>query len=141
MARSVCANDPRTIDNRRADALGALARGEASLTCQCDEPACPARQSPTTGANGALVHVVANESTLAGVDNKPGYVERLGVIDADLTRRIAGAPRSPFLPKRKLTWELERSKHIRLARHAESMRRFAAEAERKYGMHRSREGP
>jgi hypothetical protein len=63
------------------------------------------------------------------------------VIDADLTHRIAGVPRSPFLPMREPRWEQERSEHIRLARHAESMRRFVAEAERRYGPHQLRAGP
>ena len=85
--------------------------------------------------------MIANASTLAGADNKPGFADRLGVIDADLTRRIAGVPRSPFLPKRHLTWEQKRTQHIRLARHAESMRKFAAEAERKYGLRKLRQGP
>ena len=38
MARSVCKGDPRTIDSRRADAVGALACGESALSCQCDAP-------------------------------------------------------------------------------------------------------
>lgn len=141
MARSVCTRDPRTADNRRADALGALARGDTALACQCDDPACPARRHAAGGPGGVLVHVIAHESTLAGKDDKPGFVERLGVIDADLTRRIAGAPRSPFLPKRPLTWEQQRSKHLRLARRAESMRRFCAEVERRYDPHRLGAGP
>ena len=82
--------------------------------------------------------MIANASTLAGADNKPGFADRLGVIDADLTRRISGVPRSPSLPKRHLTWEQKRTQHIRLARHAESMRKFAAEAGRKYGLHKLR---
>ena len=138
MARSVCKGDPRTIDSRRADAVGALACGESALSCQCDAPACQARQNTAKGSNGVLVHVIANASTLAGAYNKPGFADRLGVIDADLTRRIAGVPRSPSLSSRHLTWEQKRTQHIRLARHAESMRKFAAEAGRKYGLHKLR---
>ena len=33
MARSVCQADPRTLEQRRADALGALAHGGDRLTC------------------------------------------------------------------------------------------------------------
>ena len=101
-------------------------------------PACQARQNTAKGSNGVLVHVIANASTLGGAYNKPGFVDRLGVIDADLTRRIAGVPRSPSLSSRHLTWEQKRTQHIRLARHAESMRKFAAEAGRKYGLHKLR---
>ena len=35
LAATVCANDPRTKEQRRADACGPLARGEATLACQC----------------------------------------------------------------------------------------------------------
>ena len=42
MARSVCAEDPRTLAERRADALGALGAGQHQLTCTCGSPNCPA---------------------------------------------------------------------------------------------------
>src|SRR5712671_5220557 len=35
LAATVCENDPRTREQRRADATGPLARGEAQLACQC----------------------------------------------------------------------------------------------------------
>ncbi|MFE0747567.1 DUF222 domain-containing protein [Gordonia sp. NPDC058843] len=37
MATEVHTGDPRTFSQRRADALKALARGEAALTCRCDD--------------------------------------------------------------------------------------------------------
>src|ERR1700694_1374167 len=37
MARAVCAADPRTREQRRADALGALAQGGDRLTCGCSD--------------------------------------------------------------------------------------------------------
>jgi Domain of unknown function (DUF222) len=36
LARTVCDDDPRTIEQRRADALGALAAGHDRLTCGCE---------------------------------------------------------------------------------------------------------
>ncbi|OCB60338.1 hypothetical protein A5722_01715, partial [Mycobacterium vulneris] len=42
MARSVCDNDPRTLGQRRSDALGALGAGADHLTCQCANPDCDA---------------------------------------------------------------------------------------------------
>ncbi|MED5814189.1 DUF222 domain-containing protein [Mycolicibacterium sp. 050232] len=42
MARSVCDNDPRTLGQRRSDALGAVAAGADHLTCQCGNPDCQA---------------------------------------------------------------------------------------------------
>jgi hypothetical protein len=41
MARGVCEDDPRTLAQRRADALGALAAGSQHLYCTCDDPECP----------------------------------------------------------------------------------------------------
>ncbi|WP_264069723.1 13E12 repeat family protein [Mycolicibacterium komossense] len=43
MASGVCADDPRTVGQRRADALGALAAGSDQLSCRCASPDCPAR--------------------------------------------------------------------------------------------------
>ncbi|MGE2716519.1 DUF222 domain-containing protein, partial [Mycolicibacterium litorale] len=41
MARAVCPDDPRTIDERRNDAFAALSTGQP-LRCECDNPDCPA---------------------------------------------------------------------------------------------------
>ena len=41
LARGVCENDPRTIDQRRADALGAVAAGADQLGCACGDPSAP----------------------------------------------------------------------------------------------------
>ena len=38
MARAVCDGDPRTLDQRRSDALGALGHGADRLACACDDP-------------------------------------------------------------------------------------------------------
>jgi hypothetical protein len=62
MARGVCEDDPRTIDQRRADAAGALGRRE-ELACGCGDPECAAAQEPVSGAT--VVHVVAEERSLA----------------------------------------------------------------------------
>ncbi|WP_454789051.1 DUF222 domain-containing protein [Mycolicibacterium lutetiense] len=42
MARGVCENDPRTLGQRRSDALGAIGAGADHLTCQCGNPDCEA---------------------------------------------------------------------------------------------------
>lgn len=42
MARGVCDDDPRTIGQRRSDALGAIGAGADHLTCQCGNPGCEA---------------------------------------------------------------------------------------------------
>jgi hypothetical protein len=63
LARGVCENDPRTVDQRRADAVGAVARGADRLACACDDPECSAAQDPVPGAT--VVHVIAEERSLA----------------------------------------------------------------------------
>ena len=63
MARSVCDNDPRPLDARRAAALIALADG-IDLACGCGESDCPAGQRPDRRATNAVVYVVADEKTI-----------------------------------------------------------------------------
>ena len=48
LAATVCVNDPRTTEQRRADATGPLARGEATLACQCGSADCPAASKVAT---------------------------------------------------------------------------------------------
>lgn len=62
MARAVCDADGRDLDQRRADALGALAAGADRLSCGCGDADCAA--AGVTPSN-AVIHVVADESSLA----------------------------------------------------------------------------
>ena len=61
-AHSVCDADPRTIDERRADALAPAITG-TDLACECGQPDCarPARDKP---AKNAVVYVVADEKSV-----------------------------------------------------------------------------
>jgi hypothetical protein len=62
MAHSVCADDPRTMDDRRNDALAAIATG-TTLRCECDNPLCPgARDDRPT--KDVIIHVIAQHDTL-----------------------------------------------------------------------------
>ncbi|MCP9625316.1 DUF222 domain-containing protein [Nocardia otitidiscaviarum] len=86
-----CAADPRTMNQRRADALVALADGRGRLICGCTLPEC-ARRDPTVPvpvARRALVQVGVSAATLAGVQDNPGLLAGFGAIDADLARQIA----------------------------------------------------
>ena len=74
MARSVCAEDPRTLAERRADALGALGAGQHQLTCTCGSPNCPAGE-PGSGPSTMVVHVVADAATVAAARNKEPSAE------------------------------------------------------------------
>jgi hypothetical protein len=62
MARGVCEADPRTVEQRRADALGALAHGGDRLGCLCGAPDCAAA---ATGPSTVVVNVIAEEKSLA----------------------------------------------------------------------------
>jgi hypothetical protein len=90
MAASVCANDSRTIGQRRADALVALSEGRL-LRCDCGQPDCPARstEEPTPRSVRTVVNVIASEATVTGNSDQPGYLEGYGVIDAGQVRELA----------------------------------------------------
>ncbi|KLO26680.1 HNH endonuclease signature motif containing protein [Mycobacterium haemophilum] len=66
MAHDVCDDDPRTIAQRRADALGALAAGATRLSCGCHHADCPASAEGNNRAAGVVIHVVAEASALGG---------------------------------------------------------------------------
>ena len=62
LAHSVCDGDPRTVDQRRADAFGALAAGHSTLPCACDSPECPAAESGSSPS--VIIHVLAEAEAL-----------------------------------------------------------------------------
>jgi uncharacterized protein DUF222 len=71
LARTVCEADPRTIDQRRADAMGALAVGADRLTCQCGDENCPAGSA--AAPSNTVIHVIAEERSLA--DDTPAQLD------------------------------------------------------------------
>jgi hypothetical protein len=62
MARGVCGNDPRTLDQRRADALGAFGHGAEALACGCGDPDCAAAG---VQPNAVVINVIAEEKSLS----------------------------------------------------------------------------
>jgi hypothetical protein len=64
MAHQVCDGDPRTIAQRRADALGTLAAGGEQLVCACGAAECPATAHTDARAAAVVIHVVAEASSL-----------------------------------------------------------------------------
>jgi hypothetical protein len=91
MATSVCANDSRTIAQRRADALVVVMQGRA-LACDCGQTDCPTRATEAELAPGevrTVINVIASEETVTGESDQPGYIEGYGVIDADQVRQLA----------------------------------------------------
>ena len=62
MAATVCSNDPRTVDQRRGDALGAIAARSDRLACRCGNDDCSAAGAQP---NAVVVHLIAEESSLS----------------------------------------------------------------------------
>ena len=63
LAGTVCEHDPRNREQRRADALGALAAGADRLSCHCERGDCAAGKRPATTA--VVVHVIAEQGSTA----------------------------------------------------------------------------
>ena len=70
LANTVCGKDPRTLDQRRAAALGALGQGADRLVCGCEDPDCDAKDAT---ANAVVVHVIAREESLT--DDTPAQLD------------------------------------------------------------------
>jgi hypothetical protein len=94
LAKQVCVGDPRTLDQRRADALAALTQGRG-LACACGQPECTNRADgiPKRDRGGAqvIINVIASEHTVYANSDQPGYLEGYGVIDAEQVRALAAA--------------------------------------------------
>jgi hypothetical protein len=90
MSRGVCEDDPRTMGQRRADVLGALATGSQHLSCRCDNPGCPAAVDDGR-ASSVVVHVIAEQATTEAQPDPQVHGEGLVPHDAQepLVRRKA----------------------------------------------------
>jgi hypothetical protein len=87
LAATVCPHDPRTRDQRRADALGALAAGADRLGCRCARSDCAAGARPP--ASPVVMHVIAEQASLNG--SGPGSeVAADGLITPELIAELAG---------------------------------------------------
>ncbi|OBI84377.1 HNH endonuclease signature motif containing protein [Mycobacterium sp. E740] len=70
MAAAVCEHDPRTADQRRSDALGALGNGADRLQCACAREDCDAAAATPSAV---VIHVVAREESLT--DDTPAHLD------------------------------------------------------------------
>ncbi len=63
IARAVCDTDPRTVGQRRAEAMGAVFAGADRIACRCGSSDCP---NPTSAAlaGSVIIHVVADQSAV-----------------------------------------------------------------------------
>jgi hypothetical protein len=87
LAATTCEADPRTLAQRRADALGALAAGAERLMCRCGSAECSATEA---AASGVVIHIVAKQETLNGESDEPGHlIGSNTMITAELLRDLA----------------------------------------------------
>ncbi len=88
LAATVCEHDPRSRQQRRADALGALAAGADRLGCRCGRPDCAAGKRPA--ASPVVIHVIAEAATLDGRGAAPvSEVGADGLIPPELVAELA----------------------------------------------------
>nr|WP_244268784.1 HNH endonuclease signature motif containing protein [Mycobacterium parascrofulaceum] len=88
LAATVCAGDPRTREQRRADALGALAAGADRLGCRCGRTDCAAGTRRVTSP--VVIHVIAEHATVGGAGAAPGsLVGADGLITPELVAELA----------------------------------------------------
>jgi hypothetical protein len=92
LAATVCEADPRTREQRRADALGALAAGADRLACGCGSPDCVAAAGG--GGRAVVIHVIADQSTVEGNGAAPGVMPGAdGLISAEMVAEMAKTAR------------------------------------------------
>ncbi|MGV0607091.1 DUF222 domain-containing protein, partial [Mycolicibacterium sp. XJ1904] len=61
MMKGLCDGDPRSMAERRADAIGALATGQDRLSCACGSPTCAGAGSQ---ASNVVIHVMADQAAV-----------------------------------------------------------------------------
>jgi hypothetical protein len=114
LAATVCEHDPRTKDQRRSDAAGAWGRGEERLACLCGAQDCPVA-GEFKAAEQAIIHVLAEQATIDGISDHPGYLPGFGILPAESVRELAatatlkpvvmpsGGPENGYRPSARLT--------------------------------------
>lgn len=91
LAATVCELDPRTLAQRRADAMGALAAGADRMGCRCGSMNCPAGGK---AASTVVIHVIAEAATVEGVGHTPAAMSGYeGLIPAELIAELAASAR------------------------------------------------
>lgn len=95
MAATVCDDDPRTKRQRRADALMALAAGQSALECGCGAEDCASacRQREQPPLSQLVINVIADQATIDGRSESPGYLPGFGAVPSTMLRDLAAAAR------------------------------------------------
>jgi hypothetical protein len=88
LSATVCEHDPRAREQRRADALGALAAGADRLGCRCGRRDCTAGKRPA--ATPVVIHVIAEQATVHGTGTLPAsQLSADGLIAPELVMELA----------------------------------------------------
>ena len=90
LAATVCDNDPRTKEQRRADAIRPLSLYEATLACRCGSGDCAAL-AERKAVREVVIHLLAEQATLDGTSDQPGYLPGFGILPAESVRDLAAA--------------------------------------------------
>ncbi|WP_083895901.1 DUF222 domain-containing protein [Nocardia jiangxiensis] len=99
MSLQVCRSDPRTMTQRRADALVALADGARHLRCTCNRgKRCTAKESEPS--RRPLIQIGVPAETFLGESDAPAHLAGYGPIDAAVVHRIAEYARFQLIPER-----------------------------------------
>lgn len=100
MSMQVCASDPRSMPQRRADALVALADGSGRLRCHCERgERCPKFGVPIARPRRPLIQIGIPADTLLGIQDAPAFLAGYGPIDAALARLLAEHARFQVIPE------------------------------------------
>ncbi|EOM76330.1 HNH endonuclease [Rhodococcus rhodnii] len=81
----VCAGDERSMPQRHADALVALADGSGRLTCGCGRNDC-ATAIPAAGKRGPLVQIVVSDGSVSAGGMTAGFLPGVGPLDPETVR-------------------------------------------------------
>jgi hypothetical protein len=98
LAKTVCDADPRSREQRRADALGALTAGADRLVCGCGSTACD--KAARASKSNVVIHVVAEQTSVDGSATAPGVVLGVeGLITAEMVAELGkNAQLQPLIP-------------------------------------------
>lgn len=88
LARTVCPDDPRSFQERRADAVEPLTLGAKSILCLCGRKECPAADNEAPKGH-IVIHVLAEQGTLTGESEQPAVLPGYGVVHAEQIQEMA----------------------------------------------------
>jgi hypothetical protein len=97
IAGTVCRDDSRTAQQRRADAMSTMAAGQTRLECGCGGDECPAGalQQPL---GQVVIEVIAEQATIEGSSQAPGYMPGFGAVPAPMLREMAATAQLKQVP-------------------------------------------